>query len=121
MPTLLLNLRHVPEDEADEVRRLLQEQSIGFFETPPSRWGVSAGSIWLSDESQAVQALDALRYYQQQRRDSSRAAYEAARRDGSGATLWSELRARPLRLLAALLAAAALVALCALPYFLLRG
>ncbi|MFO7288296.1 MAG: DUF6164 family protein, partial [Gammaproteobacteria bacterium] len=47
MAKLLLNLRGVPDDEADEIRALLEEHGIAFYETPPSRWGVSAGGIWL--------------------------------------------------------------------------
>jgi len=48
MTTLLLNLRRVPDDEADEVRALLERHDIPFYETTPSLWGVSAGGIWLS-------------------------------------------------------------------------
>jgi Family of unknown function (DUF6164) len=120
MPTLLLNLRHVPEDEAAEVRRLLDEHAIGFFETPPSRWGVSAGSIWLADEAQASAALPLLADYQRQRAQQARDALEQARRDGTAPTFWDLLKAEPLRVLGVLLAAAGLLALCALPYFLLR-
>jgi len=120
MSILLLNLRQVPEDEADEVRRLLQEHAIAFFETQASRFGISAGGIWLADEGQAEQARQLLATYQQQRREQARAAFRAAQREGNAVTFLSELRAQPLRMLAALIAVVALVALCALPYFLLR-
>ena len=48
MATLLLNLRHVPEDEADDVRALLDANGIAWYETQPSRWGISGGGIWLA-------------------------------------------------------------------------
>ena len=49
MAKLLLNLRNVPEDEADEVRAWLKENSLAFYETQPSPWGISGGGIWIED------------------------------------------------------------------------
>ena len=56
MPVLLLNLRDVPADEAEEVRALLDAEGIEWYETKPSLWGVSAGGLWLSDPDQQEQA-----------------------------------------------------------------
>lgn len=120
MPTLLLNLRQVPEDEADEIRDLFQAHQIPCFETPPSRFGISAGAIWLADDSRAEQAQQLLADYQAQRAASARAAFADAQREGQVPGLLGLLRAQPLRVISALIVAAALVALCALPYFLLR-
>jgi hypothetical protein len=120
MPTLLVNLRQVPDDEADEIRQLFEANSVAFFETPASRFGISAGAIWLSDEADAARARQLLAAYQQQRRENARSAFEAAREDGRPTTFWGALREQPLRVLSALIVMAALVALCLLPYFLLR-
>ena len=46
MSKLLLNLRGVPDDEADDVRRFLDSGGIGYYETQPTRWGTSGG-IWV--------------------------------------------------------------------------
>lgn len=119
MPSLLLNLRHVPDDEADEVRALLSERRIEFYETPPSRWGVSAGAIWIADEDAAPEAERLLAEYQSQRQARAQAEYAAARRDGTAPTWWTMLRDEPLRVLVVLLAAALALALIALPAFLL--
>lgn len=116
-----MNLRQVPDDEADEVRELLKQHELPYFETPPSRFGISAGAIWLGDDGRREQAQSLLQQYQQQRRERAREALESARRDGSAATFWSLLRREPLRVVSALIVIAALVALCALPYFMLRG
>lgn len=116
-----MNLRQVPDDEADEVRELLKQHELPYFETPPSRFGISAGAIWLGDDGRREQALALLQQYQQQRRERAREALDLARREGSAATFWSLLRREPLRVVSALIVIAALVALCALPYFLLRG
>lgn len=67
MAHLLFNLRHVPDDEADEIRALLTEHGIDFYETPPSFWGVSAGGIWLRDDERLGEAKRLLAEYQQQR------------------------------------------------------
>ena len=40
-------MRHVPEDEAQEVRELLASNKIEFFETFAGNWGVSMPALWL--------------------------------------------------------------------------
>ncbi len=121
MSTLLLNLRHAPEDEADEVRALLQAHSIGFYETPASRFGISAGGIWLADEARADEALALLARYHTQRRDAARSAYAQAVAEGRAPGFWQQLRREPVRVISALIVIAVLIALCAVPFFLLRG
>ena len=49
MPHHLMNLRHVPDDEADEIRALFEEHGVRYYETPPSRWGISMGGFWVHD------------------------------------------------------------------------
>ncbi|MBB5015990.1 DUF6164 family protein [Rehaibacterium terrae] len=122
MSKLLLNLRHVPEDEADEVRELLREHAIAFYETRPGNWGFSAGGIWISEAADYPEARRLMDAYQAQRRERVRAEVAAARREGRAPTLWTVLREEPLRVLATLLGIAAIIALTtAVPYLLLRG
>ena len=121
MSILLLNLRHVPDDEAEEVRQLLQAHAIAFHESPASRFGISAGALWLTDETRADETRALLAQYQAQRRDAARAALAQARADGSAVSFGQLLRREPVRVIAALVVIAALIALCSLPYFLLRG
>lgn len=97
MARLLLNLRNVPEDEAREVRDLLERNGIGYYETPPSFWGISMGGIWLEDPAQLDEAKTLLADYQAQRARRMRAAYEQARREGRRETVWMRLRHRPLQ------------------------
>lgn len=120
MSTLLLNLRQTPDDEAEEVRQLLKAHDIGYFETPPSRFGISSGSIWLADEARSGEALALLADYQRQRRDAARSAYAQARAEGRAPGFWQQLRREPVRVISALIVIATLIALCALPFFLLR-
>ncbi len=119
MSILLLNLRDVPDDEADDVRALLAANAIEFFETRPSRWGVSAGTIWIRDDAAASGALRLMADYQARRREHARSERAAAHRDGRAMTLWSNLREQPLRVALALVSIAFVLALLALPIFLL--
>ena len=121
MPTLLLNLRHVPDDEADEVRALLDAERIAYYETAPNRWGISAGGIWIRDEHDALAAKSALNRYQAARRDRVRAEQAAARLEGTAPTWWSTLRAEPLRVITILIAIACVLALALWPLLLTAG
>ncbi|HQX93537.1 DUF6164 family protein [Thermomonas sp.] len=121
MSRLLLNLRNVPDDEADDVRALLDSNRIAFHETRPSMWGISAGAIFVTEDASIPEAKRLMAGYQEQRRISARAEYAAAVRDGTAETFWSLLRAEPGRVLLTLLAIAFLLGLVALPVYLLRG
>ena len=52
MPELLFKLRNVPDDEAEEVRQLLNDHEINFYETRAGGWGISMPGIWLPDDRQ---------------------------------------------------------------------
>ena len=121
MAKLLLNLRNVPDDEADDVRALLDAHRIAYYETTPSQWGISAGGIWLSDDADAAPAKRLMDEYQRGRAERARAEYAAARSDGSAGTLWTAVRAEPGRALLNLLGILLALALVALPVLLLRG
>lgn len=99
MPTLLFKLNHVPEDEAEEVRELLVEHRIRFYETSAGRWGISLAAIWVrdEDEDQLARAREVIERYQQARAERVRADYEASRRAGEHETLTSRLADHPLR------------------------
>lgn len=120
MPKLLLNLRLATDDEADDIRALLDEHQVDWYETKPGFWGISAGGIWLRDLERAAEVKRVLDAYQAERVVRVRAEQDAARRDGTAPTFLGELRANPARMLIQLLAAALLVAITiALPFMLL--
>jgi hypothetical protein len=121
MAKLLLNLRNVPDDEADDVRAMLDAHAIAFYETTPSMWGISAGGIWVAEDAAIVEATRLMADYQAQRQSSARAEYAAARRDGTAETFWMLLRAEPLRVALTVLAILFLLGLVALPIVLLRA
>ena len=118
MAKLLLNLRYVPDDEADEVRALLDEHAIEYYETRPSMWGVSAGGIWVRHDDSAAAAKRLMAEYQERRRVKARGEYEAAKLAGA-ATFAAAFRAHPLRTAAILLGIALVLALSAAPFLML--
>lgn len=121
MSKLLLNLRNVPDDEANDVRAMLDANGIEFHETPPSIWGISAGGIYVTEDSAIGEAKRLMAEYQAQRRTRARAEHEAAVRAGTAETFWTGLRARPLRVVLTVLAIVFLIGLMALPALLLHG
>lgn len=121
MAKLFLNLRNVDDDEADDVRAMLDTARIAYYETPPSAFGISAGGIFVKDDADIVEAKRLMANYQAQRRTRVRAQYEASIRDGTAPTFWTVLRSEPRRVVLTVLAIVALLGLVALPALLLRG
>ncbi|HKU80355.1 MAG TPA: DUF6164 family protein [Rhodanobacteraceae bacterium] len=121
MSKLLLNLRNVPDDEADDVRALLDAKRIAFYETKPNAWGISAGGIWVTEDADFAEAKCAFDDYERQRSVRVRAEYAAAKRAGTAETFVGMLRADPLRVVLTLLGILLVLGLVALPVILLRG
>ncbi len=121
MSKLLLNLRNVPDDEADDVRAMFDANRIAFYETRPNNWGISAGGIWVTEDTDVAEAKRLMAVYQQQRGDRARAEYAAARLAGTAETLWTALRDQPGRVAVNVLAILCVLGLMALPVLLLRG
>lgn len=96
MPILLFPLRGVPEDEAEEVRALLDEHLIDYYETNAGNWGVSTPGLWLRDDAKFMEAKALLAIYQQQRYQSAQAHYQELRQQGQHATFWRSFKERPL-------------------------
>ena len=114
MSKLLLNLRMVLKDEADDVRALLDAHRIEYYETQPSRWGISYGGIWVTHDQDVAQAKSLMADYQAQRRSRARDERATALREGTADTFASVLRREPVRVLLTLLAILALLGLVAL-------
>lgn len=99
MAKLLLNLRGVPDDEADDVRAFLREHRIEFYETQPNWWGLTAGGIWLRHDEDKPQARELMDDYQARRLASAREEYERQRREGTLPTSWGLLKRDPAKYL----------------------
>ena len=90
---LLLNLRHVPEDECEEVLDLLARHHIPHYTTPPGPFGISAGGIWVCEIDDMPKARALFDVYQKARAERCQAARAKAREDGQEErffTLWAK-------------------------------
>jgi len=102
MPLQLFNLRNVPDDEAEDIRELLEQHAIDYYETPPGNWGISIPALWLRDDSQLARARELIDGYQAQRLERARREYQAPKQTGRQRTILDKLRENPLRFLLAL-------------------
>jgi hypothetical protein len=97
VPRLLLNLRHVPEDEIEEVRALMREHRIECYDTPPGPLGITAGGIWLRDPDDYDRARALMDTYQEERGAAARERWRRARERGEAETLLGTIRRHPIR------------------------
>ena len=116
MPELLFKLRNVPEDEADEVRALLNDNSIRYYETDEGSWKIAVPAIWLPDASQLQQARNLLAEYQSARLQQARARREQEIAAGTAPTLWTMIRRNPVRFLLYLGGAGVIIYLSLMPF-----
>ena len=99
MTTLVFRLRNVPEDEAADVRALLEESRVEWYETTAGNWGIAMPGLWVDDAEEAARARALIDAYQ-----DARAARVASER--ATVSVVDRLRERPL-------ASLAIVAFCA--------
>ena len=97
MAVLLLKLNGVPADEAEDIRGLLADHNIDYYETSAGNWGISLAAIWLVREEQLAEARSLLEKYQHERLLRARETYrEQVDRHGRE-TLWDRWKSEPLR------------------------
>jgi len=100
MAEQLFDLRGVPDDEAEDIRALLTDNAIEFYETSAGNWGASMPAIWLRDDSQLSHAKTLISEYQAQRVTQQREIYEQLKRKGKHRTFWAMLWEEPLKVIA---------------------
>ncbi len=119
MAKLLLNLRHVPVDEAADVIGFLEEHRIDYYRTPPTMFGISAGGIWIRDDPDFPRARRLMADYQRGRAERVRAENARARLDGTAETFMDLVREQPLQVAWRVAAILLLLGLMFLPAWLL--
>ena len=67
MAKLIFKLKSVSYDEADDIKNLLTENKIDFYESPAGNWEISMHALWLNDEAQYAQAKQLIDEYQVKR------------------------------------------------------
>lgn len=99
MPVRLFSLRNVPDDEAEDVRTLLTENHIDFYETSAGNWNISTPGIWLHEKEQLQQARKLINTYQEERAIVQREIYVQQKREGKQRTFLAILIDDPLKVI----------------------
>ena len=118
MSKQIFRLRNVPDDEAEEIRLLLREHGIEFYETPGGNWGISMPALWLNDENEhrAEEAKALIEQYQEERAVRIRREYEELKQQGKHRRLSDAFRERPLEFIFYLLIIALILYLSTKPF-----
>lgn len=115
MAVLLFKLRYVPDDEALEVRALLHENDIDFYETSAGVFNISMPGLWLKNKDQLEKARQLIDEYQQARHDKACGDYALEQSQGTARTFWDMFKEAPVRYISILLA---IMLIC---YFMIVG
>lgn len=97
MPTLVFRLRNVPEDEANDVRELMDENEFDWYETSAGNWGIAMPGIWVSNDDELKKARQLIETYQRTRQATMRENYHQKIEDGSVVSFAQRLKEHPLR------------------------
>jgi len=97
MSTLLFSLRGVPDDEADDIRELLTENNIDYYETSAGNWGISMPALWVNNNEQIIEAQKLLNQYHQQRAITQREIYEQLKKERGNRQFTHALTKNPIR------------------------
>lgn len=103
MAKILFRLRQVPDDEADDVRRLLDQNSIDWYETSAGKFQISFPAIWVRDDSDEARARKLIEDYQHKRSLEIRAQFAEQKAGGEAETVFTRMIANPLPVLLTLL------------------
>ncbi len=104
MSVMLFKLRGVEDDEADDIRALLEAHDIDFYETSNGRWGLGFAAIWLHDDALLEQGKTLIQTYQVQRYEDAQATYAELCAKGEQPTVWKKIKQNPVQISLVLLA-----------------
>lgn len=97
MAKLLFKLKSVFDDEADDIKDLLTEHNIDFYESPAGNWGISMHALWLNDETKFDQAKQLINEYQIERSSRIRKEIQQQKEEGEFETFFQRLLNRPMQ------------------------
>src|SRR5690554_5056259 len=115
MATLLFRLANVSEEEAWEVRGLLNERGFDTYETHAGFWRLGVDAIWLSDATQLEEARAVLEHYQAERRERIQQEDADQLDRGQAPTLWQRFSPHPGNVLLILLGDLTMLGLMLVP------
>ncbi len=99
MAVLIFKLRYVPDDEAQDVREILLDNNIEYYEASEGLLGISLPGLWVINEEQVDKARELIDEYQQLRQKRVQEEYRLNKR-----TSMDMLKENPVRYLGSILA-----------------
>ena len=97
MSKLVFRLRNVPINEAQDIRELLEDNDIAYFETSAGNWGISFPAIWIHESEKFELTRQLIDEYQNERAERLRKEYQSSRANGEVKTVWQSFTENPLR------------------------
>ncbi len=97
MAKLIFKLKSASYDEADDIKNLLTENNIDFYETPPGNWEISMHALWLNDEAEYTQAKQLIDEYQLKRSQRIKLETQEKIDNGELETFFQRLLNRPVQ------------------------
>jgi hypothetical protein len=119
MARLLFKLAQVPDDEAAEIRALLDEHQIHYYETDAGFFCVGLDAIWLADGVQEEYARELIRTYQAERAVRQQQNYAQLVEAGQVPSVWQHFCAQPIRFIAVTAAIIFVAGLTLIPFVML--
>lgn len=116
MAAFLYSLRHVPDEEAEAIRALLNDNQIDFYETPAGSWGITAAAVWLRDADQLPQAKELLEGFHVAWGQSQQEQHRQLQREGKAVGFIDGLKQQPVRVIAYLALALAILYVSVKPF-----
>ena len=116
MSIKLFILRNVPDDEAEEIRELLENNNIDYYETSAGNWGISMPAIWLKDEQQLSTAKLLIKQYQEESLAKARKEYEKQLKEGRNRTVIDVIKEEPIRFIIYLTIVLVVIYLSTMPF-----
>ncbi len=118
MPHLVFNLRNVPDDEGIEIRQLLDEHHIDYYETSAGFWGISVAGIWVKDDDSAQRCKHLISEYQHRRYESVSKQYQEEVKRGEQRRLSDLLLKHPIKFISIMIAIVIILYFSIAPYIL---
>ncbi|MEN0036453.1 MAG: DUF6164 family protein [Cellvibrio sp.] len=119
MARLLFKLSNVPDDEAEDIRALLSNHDIHFYETNAGFFRVGLDAIWLADGAQEETARELIRSYQAERVIRQQENYAQLVEAGQIPSVWQRFCAQPIRFIALVVAIIFVASLTVVPFVML--
>lgn len=116
MAVLIFRLNGVPDDEAADVRALLDAHGFAYRETSGGLFGLGVAGLWLLDKGRKADARAVIDAYQGERSARMAAEYRDLCRAGRAETTLQRLARHPFQSLLSLAGVAAVLYLVLWPF-----